>query len=111
MDDGFHHAIEPLAFAICTDGPIRKLWVHYTTLVQGSRFYDANLLRICPTSILRTVRTFFMSVEGWMEWARSEILDDIAEQLFLVRKAARRQICSTSYFRNLHCRVVCPTML
>ena len=92
LSPGSHQRKEPLAFAICTEGPIIELWVHYTTSVQGARFYNSNLLRICHASLPGTVREFFMAVEGWMKWASSELLDDIVKQLVLVWKAAQQQV-------------------
>ena len=87
-----HQSEEPLSFSICTQGPIMELWVHYTTSMQDStqdaRFYNMHLLQICHASCPNTVREFFMAVEGVMIWASSELLNDVAKQLYLVWKAA-----------------------
>lgn len=43
-----------LAFFICTEGPTMEPWVHYTTSMQGVRFYSSSL---------HAVRKFFMTVK------------------------------------------------
>ena len=91
VSPGSHQSKEPLAFSICTEGPIMELWVHYTTTVQGARIYNMNLLDICHASCPKLVRQFFMAVEGVMRWASSELLDDIAKQLDLIWRAAQQQ--------------------
>jgi len=88
---GSHESREPLAFSICSEGPIMLLWVHYTTSVEGTRFYNMHLLETCHATCRKTVETFFIAVAGIMRWASSELLDDIAEQLFLVWKSAQQQ--------------------
>ena len=35
---------DPLAFSICTQGPIMELWVHYTTSVKDGRYYNMALV-------------------------------------------------------------------
>ena len=82
---------EPLAFSICTEGPYMELWVHYVTLIQDTRFYNMNLLKICHASCPETVKEFLIAVESIMTWARSELLDHVAKQLSLVWKAAQQE--------------------
>ena len=84
-----HQSKEPLAFSICSEGPIMLLYVHYTTSVQGARFYNMHLLEVCHATRRNSVRDFFMVVAGVMRWASSELLDEVAQQLFLVWKAAQ----------------------
>lgn len=84
---------EPLAFSICSEGPILQLWVHYTTLVDKVRIHNMNILKICHASrrpsLREEVRNFFIAVHGVMEWARSDFLDEIVKQLVLVWKAVQ----------------------
>ncbi|KAL8724243.1 MAG: hypothetical protein Q9166_008060, partial [cf. Caloplaca sp. 2 TL-2023] len=90
-----HQSKKPLAFSICTEGPIIQLWVHYTTLMDGECMYNMNILRICHAStqpfLQEGVREFFKAVYGVMQWATSDFLDGLVEQLDLVWKAGRRQ--------------------
>ena len=80
---------EPLAFSICHEGPIIHLWSHYTTKVRDARFYNSRLLAYSHPILRPTVRDFFIALLGVMEWASTELLDDIAAQLVLVWKAAQ----------------------
>ena len=91
LSPGSYQSREPLAFSICSEGPIMQLYVHYTTSVQGARFYNMHLLKICHATCPETVREFLMAVAGIMRWASSELLGDIAKQLLLVWKAAEQQ--------------------
>ena len=92
---GSSQSKEPLAFSICTEGPIMQLWVHYTTLMDGERMYNMNILRICHAStqpfLQEGVKDFFKAVHGVMKWATSDFLDGLVEQLDLVWKAGQRQ--------------------
>lgn len=81
---------EPLAFSICTEGPRLPLWVHYTTMKFDVREYKMNIFKICHASsfppLWERVQKFFEAVDGVMSWATSDFLDEIADQLVLVRK-------------------------
>ena len=88
---GSYQNKEPLAFSICSEGPMLQLWVHHTTLVDDVRIYTMNIIKACHASQFPSlrdgVRDFFEAVDGVMRWATSELLDDITEQLALVWKA------------------------
>ncbi|KAI4168816.1 MAG: hypothetical protein LQ346_009029, partial [Caloplaca aetnensis] len=90
-----HQRKDPLAFSICTEGPMMQLWVHYTTLMDGERMYNMNILRICHAStqpfLQEGVREFFKAVYGVMQWATVDFLDGLVEQLDLVWRAGQRQ--------------------
>ena len=92
---GSHQSKEPLAFSICTEGPMMQLWVHYTTPMDGERMYNMNILRICHAStqpfLQERVRDFFKAVYGVMMWATSDFLDGLVEHLGLVWKAGHQQ--------------------
>ena len=81
---------EPLAFSICTEGPILQLWVHYITMKGDVREYKINILKICHACsfppLREGVQEFFEAVDGVMSWATSDFLDGIADHLDLVRK-------------------------
>lgn len=91
---GTYQSKEPLAFSICSEGPMVQLWVHYTTLVDNVRMYMMNIIKACHASQFPSlrdgVRDFFEAVDGVMSWATSELLDEVAEQLVLVWKAAAK---------------------
>ncbi|KAL8709486.1 MAG: hypothetical protein Q9220_005728 [cf. Caloplaca sp. 1 TL-2023] len=86
---------EPLAFSICTEGPMMQLWVHYTTLTDDERLYHMNILRICHAStqpfLQEGVRDFLKAVYGVMKWAISDFLDGIVGHLGLIWNAGRQQ--------------------
>ena len=91
---GSYQSKEPLAFSICSEGPMVQLWVHYTILVDNVRIYKMNIIRACHASqfpfLQGGVRDFFEAVDGVISWATSELLDKIADQLVLVWKATAR---------------------
>lgn len=89
VSPGSHRHKIPLAFTICTEGPILELWVHYCTSVENARFWNMGIIHACHASIPRMVREFFVAVEGVMRWASSEFLDDITKQLALIWKAVQ----------------------
>lgn len=84
---------EPLAFSICSEGPILQLWVHYTTSVDKVRIHQMNILKICHASrrpsLREDVRDFLIAVDGVMKWACSDFLDEVVRQLVLVWKAVQ----------------------
>ncbi len=84
---------EPLAFSICSEGPILQLWVHYTTLVDKVRIHHMNILKICYASrrpsLREEVRNFLVAVDGVMAWACSDFLKEAVRQLALVWKAVQ----------------------
>ena len=91
---GSHQIKEPLAFSICTEGPMVQLWVHYTKMKGDVRQYHMNIIKICHASSFESlregVRDFFEAVDGIMDWATSDLLAEIADQLVLVWKVTRR---------------------
>ncbi|KAI4134333.1 MAG: hypothetical protein LQ341_006039 [Variospora aurantia] len=90
-----HPSKDPLAFTICTEGPMIQLWVHYTTLTDRERMYHMYVLRICHAStqpfLQDGVKEFFTAVYGVMQWAIVDFLDGLVEQLDLIWKAGQRQ--------------------
>ena len=49
-----------------------QLWAHYTTLMDGERMYNINILRICHTStqpcLQEGVEDVFSAVYGVLRW-------------------------------------------
>lgn len=80
---------KPLAFSICTEGPIIELWVHYTILKNGIRLYYMNIIKICHASLLSSVIELLVMVDSVMSWASVDFVNHIAKQLVLVLEKAR----------------------
>lgn len=74
----------PLAFSICSEGPVMELWVHHITSDASVRYYKIHFLKICHASAFDMVVEFFLTVLCIMRWAKSIFLDDIAEKLLRV---------------------------
>lgn len=87
---GSHQRKEPIAFSICNEGPDINLWVHYITWIQDASFYNMHLLAQCHATLRHTVKSFFITLLRVMDWASTELLDDIVAQLFLVWKDAQQ---------------------
>ena len=68
-----------------------ELWVHYTTLTEGVRMYNMNILKTCHASIEEGVVDFLTMVDLVMDWASTDFLNEIAEQLLLLARAERVQ--------------------
>ena len=68
-----------------------ELWVHYTTLTEGVRIYNMNILKTCHASLKEGVVEFLITVDLVMSWASNDFLNEIAEQLRLVARAERVQ--------------------
>lgn len=77
----------PLAFSICSEGPVMELWVHYNTSDASVRYFKIHFLQICHASAFNTVVEFFLAVLRIMRWAKLTLLDDIAEKLSGVWKS------------------------
>lgn len=81
----------PLAFSICTEGPIIALWMHYSQLERGFRTFNMRLLDICQVTLPGRVTEFLLLLERVMNWASIDFMDEIAEQLALIANAALAQ--------------------
>ena len=84
---GSHRTRTPLAFAICTEGPYMELWVHYTTLMEGVRIYNMNILKVCHGSVEEGVVGFLVMVDLVMSWGSTVFLSETVEQLLLVARS------------------------
>lgn len=84
---GSHSPNSPLAFSICSEGPVMELWVHYNTSDASVRYYNMHFFKFCHASSLDTVVAFFLVILRIMRWVISPVLDDIAEKLLRVWKA------------------------
>ncbi|KAL9583697.1 MAG: hypothetical protein Q9212_002563 [Teloschistes hypoglaucus] len=87
---GSHQRKEPLAFSICHEGPNITLWVHYYSWIGNVPSYNMHILAQCHATLRSTVETYLVALLGVMQWASSELLDDIAAQLFLLWQARQQ---------------------
>lgn len=72
----------PLAFSICTQGPIIELWVHHSVLdSQGICRHYMNLLKACHASLADGLEDFLMLLGRLMIWYRTEFLADVVNKL------------------------------
>lgn len=74
----------PLAFSICSEGPVWELWVHYSTSDAGERHYKSRSLQIGHASLFNTMVEFLWAVFRVLRWTRSDFLNDVAEKLLNV---------------------------
>ena len=76
----------PLAFSVCSEGPVIELWVHYSTSDANVRYYHTHFLQICHASAFTTVVEFLLAVLRIMQWAKTSLLNDLTKQLLGVWK-------------------------
>ena len=81
----------PLAFSICTEGPQIELWVHYALSEDNVRSHYMNIFRTCHGSLQCGLEEFLVNVERLMEWTKSEMLDEIADQLYALANHAANE--------------------
>ena len=71
-----------------------QLWVHFTKTGDDVRKYHMNIIKVCHASsfpaVREGVREFFVAVDGIMDWATTDLLGEIADQLVLVWKSTKR---------------------
>lgn len=83
---GCHSSGSPLAFFVCTEGPIMKLWLHHSPSGVSVKYYTMHFLQVCHASAPDMEVTFLTALLRIMRWAKSIFLDDIAEKLLRVSK-------------------------
>ena len=72
----------PLAFSICTQGPIIEFWVHHSVLEEDICMHYMNLLKICYGSLADGLEDFFMTLECLMSWYKDDFLKEVVDGLF-----------------------------
>lgn len=72
----------PLAFSICTQGPIIEFWVHYFVLEEDMCMHHMNLLKLCYGSLADGLEDFFILLERLISWYKTDFLEEIADELF-----------------------------
>lgn len=83
-----YNSEQPLAFSICTQGPLFELWVHYSTLSDGCRVQNMNILKTCNASLLNEVIAFLLVVDHVMIWAKDNFLSNIGKTLKSIEGSA-----------------------
>ena len=72
----------PLAFSICTQGPIIEFWVHYFVLEEDICMHYMNLMKLCHGSLTDGLEDFLMLLERVIGWYKNDFLKGVADQLF-----------------------------
>lgn len=80
----------PLAFSICTQGPVIEFWVHHFVLEENICMHYMNLLNICYGSLVDGLEDFFIQLEHLISWYKGDFLKEVVDQLFdLANHSAR----------------------
>ncbi|MCJ1326643.1 hypothetical protein MMC10_003308 [Thelotrema lepadinum] len=88
--DTYHSLLsEAPVWSICTDGSTLQLWIHYTTMQDGHRFYCSKLYDACQIPIAEQVTRFLINVDKIFVWATSEFLSYIALEVTYLERARR----------------------
>lgn len=72
----------PLAFSICTQGPIMEFWVYYSVVEEGICMHYMNLLKQCHGSLADGLEDFLILLECLMSWYKTDFLREVADMLF-----------------------------
>ncbi|KAL8649506.1 MAG: hypothetical protein Q9226_005553 [Calogaya cf. arnoldii] len=80
----------PLAFSVCTAGPILELWVHHLETSENITRYHMNIMATCHGSLSDELERFFLKVDCLIRWYKHEFLGEIADQLFAVANHVAR---------------------
>lgn len=74
----------PLAFSVCTQGPILELWVHHLELEDNITRYHMNIIAACHGSLCDDLSRFLLKIDCLIEWYKHDYLGEIADQLFAI---------------------------
>ncbi|KAL9597810.1 MAG: hypothetical protein Q9219_004887 [cf. Caloplaca sp. 3 TL-2023] len=80
----------PLAFSVCTQGPLIELWVHHLVIDDDGCTYHMNLLEACHGSLSRGLETMLQYLDRLMTWYKDDFLKEIADDLFAIAKQSIR---------------------
>ncbi|KAL9045375.1 MAG: hypothetical protein Q9206_007306 [Seirophora lacunosa] len=82
----------PLAFSVCTQGPILELWVHHVMSQEDVTMYHMNLLTSCHGSLCEDLERFILKVNCLIEWYKHDYFGKVTDQLFAIASHfARRE--------------------
>lgn len=71
----------PLAFSICTQGPIMELWIHHIVPVKGAPEYHMIFLAACHCSLSDDLELFLVKFDKVISWYKNDFLGEVADQL------------------------------
>ncbi|KAI4118132.1 MAG: hypothetical protein LQ345_001750 [Seirophora villosa] len=74
----------PLAFSVCTQGPILELWVHHVMSQEDVTKYYMNLLTSCHGSLCEDLERFILKVNCLIEWYKHDYFGKVTDQLFTI---------------------------
>ncbi|KAL8670465.1 MAG: hypothetical protein Q9168_005005 [Polycauliona sp. 1 TL-2023] len=80
----------PVAFSLCTEGPILELWVHYIVTQEGTTTYCMDILATCHASICDELERFLSKTDCLIEWYKNEYLREVVDQLLAIANHAAR---------------------
>ncbi|KAL8765002.1 MAG: hypothetical protein Q9209_007772 [Squamulea sp. 1 TL-2023] len=72
----------PLAFSVCTQGPILELWVHHLETTDNITKYHMNIIATCHGSLADELERFILRMDCLITWYMHDYLKEIADQLF-----------------------------
>lgn len=80
----------PLAFSICTEGPVIQFYAHYSLKEEGVRTHCMKLLSVCNGTLAETLEGLLMKWEQLMDWYGNEHFDRIVDRVYnLANRSAR----------------------
>ncbi|KAI4276041.1 MAG: hypothetical protein L6R38_005762 [Xanthoria sp. 2 TBL-2021] len=80
----------PLAFSLCTQGPILELWVHHIVTKGNITSYHMNLMAACHASLCDDLETFLSKVDRLLTWYKHDYLNEVVDQLFAIASHVAR---------------------
>ena len=86
---GAYQPKPPLAFSICTEGPILELWVHYMTMQEPPQ-HHMNVVETGHSAFFQKTLAFLVMVDNVMGWMSGEFLDRVVKELMMVENQGRR---------------------
>lgn len=90
LDSNVEREKSPLAFSVCTQGPIIELWVHHIVSEGGITEYHMNLLTTCHGSLCWELERFLVHMDRLIGWYKDEYLGGIADELFVIASHVAR---------------------
>ncbi|KAI4256365.1 MAG: hypothetical protein LQ352_002130 [Teloschistes flavicans] len=80
----------PLAFSLCTQGPILELWVHHIVIKSDVTRYHMNLIAASHASLCDDLETFLSKVDRLLTWYKYDYLKGVVDQLFTIASHVAR---------------------
>ncbi|KAL8802825.1 MAG: hypothetical protein Q9182_003585, partial [Xanthomendoza sp. 2 TL-2023] len=74
----------PLAFSVCTQGPIWELWVHHLNMTKNITTYHMNIIATCHASLADELERFLLKMDCLITWYKHDYLKEVVDQLFAI---------------------------